>query len=178
MWSKVDSDLWLRLGPASVTHCPWPLYWPCPPLPGVIHEHFLSPITSHILSHFIHIASCHCTHLWLYMDRVFQIHLFHVCVSVYVFCCLICLCRIQVTWSSPGMASVNTKRCLGDWRGRQWSWNSSVLKLGVHPTSHCSHRLRGEEGARLTHWGQDKMATILQTTFWNVFSSMKGSNLH
>ena len=30
----------------------------------------------------------------------------------------------------------------------------------------------------LTHWGQDKMAAILQTTFWNAFSSMKTVKLH
>ena len=49
-----------------------------------------------------------------------------------------------------------------------------VLKIGKHTCIICWH-WKGVDGWKLflTHWGRDKMAVISQTTFSNVFSSMK-----
>ena len=69
--------------------------------------------------------------------------------------------------------------CRAAWSQLKTTWNShiamvlgrvSLLRLYGHKTVFF---FRMEYIYWLTHWGCDKMAAILQTAFWNIFSIMK-----
>ena len=64
------------------------------------------------------------------------------------------------------------------------SWNFSLRIITSHQVHllsdtqtltnpQCDHTFIFSLAVRLTHWGRDEMNNILQTTFLNVFSSMK-----
>ena len=87
------------------------------------------------------------------------------------------------------ISSANTLQILSMLFSRAVPIRSPVQLIKVHATmsqrrsflqSHAAFQGLGEGMASiiLTHWGQDKMATVLQMMFSNAFSWMKACDFH
>ena len=89
------------------------------------------------------------------------------------------------TWGPPGSCRSQVGPMLAPWTlpsGWYCAQVKTKITTGTHKTytlSHLHRQAKWREWGRklsllgLTHWGRDKMAAILQTTFSNAFSWMK-----